>query len=432
MSDSNYPEEPDGELPTCVSRHPAWQRIRDRDTPSDRCDPFCALGVQRREQSYSRLLAWLLAEPACHAFATAWIDTVVDPATAPAGYDSPYVVGANGRLLTAADLHRTNLAAEAPLPNDQRIDLVARYTSRSTSGGSLVVAVENKIGAGESPDQLDSYARELLRQYPDPSCHIILVFLTPRGRAPETLSAVPDDRLHPRVFSWERIAALLNTHSPDAVHLDHLSFTRSIQRHIKESLMGETPARMDTQELFDDPDCARTLLRICQAQPLLGDMLDAWVERVREWLASKDPAWRDIVLSVYPTSFSRGIREIKIGVQRWDDSGIPLRFMIHNDETGHSGPAVRILIYMDHYDNNAPALNRLAELADGAIDPEYGRAWPGFPWQRVLTDDRESPEPESRLVHHYAYNEQTIEQCLENLRDQFSSIEPAIHRFLNQ
>jgi len=353
------------------------------------------------------------------------------PSAAPAQAAGHALSRDQGPPLIAEGLICKAVTSESPLPTDERIDLVATYLA--DDGTRVVLAVENKIHAGESHDQLASYARELLRQYGYERTAICLVFLTPAGRPPTTLDdeTAGDSRLHIRVASWARIAKLLWQNPPEEESAEHQLFTQTVARHIDEDLMGETLDRSDARALFEDPECARTLLRICKEQPQLGDMREAWVTRVSAWLSNKERPWGQVATTIYPSSHGREIREIKVQVHAWDAAGIPLCIMVHND-TPHRGPAVRLLVYAPHYERNAAGLQRLAELSEGVIDGSYARAWPGCPWSRVLASDRETSNPKSRQVDHYAYNKETIEQCLAALDKQFGEIETAVHRYLKE
>jgi len=419
-----------GGLPDHLTSHWAWQKLRACRAKLGGCDPFAALGVSGREQSYSQVLAWLLGERRCPAFATEWLDTVLDSEAAPPGWVAGVLTDSEDQPFDGKALTCRSVTTESTLPSNERVDLVAHYTS--SDGQRLVLAIENKIHAGESPGQLDAYAKALLRQYRAEDTQIVLVFLTPAGRTPASLGGggAGDEGFEVRVASWARLASLLEAHPPQEDE-EHRVFAGLIARHLKEKLMGETPERAYTRALFEDPECARTLLQICAEQPVLGDMHDAWVERVRQWLEGWNPAWTDITPAIDPASKFPAIREIKITVQAWDDAGLPVRIMVHND-TPHRGPAVRLVIYNEAYPANAETLKRFATLGAGAVDADYGRAWSGFPWYRVLASDRGSDEPAARQVHHYAYNDETVEKCLACLDEQFREIAPAMRRLLEE
>ena len=203
-----------GGLPAYLTSHWAWQKVREMPGRPGSCDPFAALGVAGREQSYSQALAWLLGEPTCAAFAAAWLDTVLTPEAAPPGWVGRPLTDLDGSAVDKGALAYESVATETALPNNARIDLVAHYGTGE--GQRVVLAVENKIHAGESPGQLDVYAEALQCQYDAEDALIVLVFLTPAGRTPSSLSSasVDDERFQVRVASWARLASLLETHPP--------------------------------------------------------------------------------------------------------------------------------------------------------------------------------------------------------------------------
>jgi hypothetical protein len=70
----------------------------------------------------------------------------------------------------------------------------------------VLLVIENKIGAGEQPDQLDRYSQWLQQQSLYPPAGRALLYLTPDGREASTAGEVPYHRLSYRedIAAWLR------------------------------------------------------------------------------------------------------------------------------------------------------------------------------------------------------------------------------------
>lgn len=113
------------------------------------------LGVNRSENAVSRGIAALLDPAGSHGqekFLHAFLDTI--------GAETP----AGARV--------ASVEVEVPIDGNRRLDILLTFDN------GLRIAIENKIDAGEQPDQLDDYCKWLKDG--------VMVFLTPDGRPPNS------------------------------------------------------------------------------------------------------------------------------------------------------------------------------------------------------------------------------------------------------
>jgi len=191
-----------------------------------------------REISHSALLAWLLNNPEYRSFAQAFLAEILVPGDqVPRRFAGP-VVNQDELPLRPEELVLQRISCEAELGQLGRIDVLAEYSVGNDSGAGLVLATENKIHAGEAPDQIGGYSRALNERYADRGSHVILVFLTPNGRPPSSLRTSESALTVPRLFSWRRIGELLRDNPPHDE--EHVAFARMTTQHIREDLMGDT------------------------------------------------------------------------------------------------------------------------------------------------------------------------------------------------
>jgi hypothetical protein len=131
------------------------------------------LGVARDEVAHSRLLAMLL-DPQRHRGAEIMLRVLLRGILSRNQFTNS--IGERIRIIledswTEVTVHREFL----------HIDVVVCI---SCERGAAVIGIENKIDAGERPQQLRRYQEKLQRAYPDVAA--VMVFLTPTGREPTT------------------------------------------------------------------------------------------------------------------------------------------------------------------------------------------------------------------------------------------------------
>ncbi len=144
-----------------------------------------AFGVERDEVRHSRVLAELL-DPGRHSGAGGLLRFLLREVSVRLG-DGPCeddrggsggIPAALGRI-AGAPFGRISVRRESMF-----IDVVLEV---SGPGGGVVIGIENKVDAGEQPEQIARYQATLARAYPGRAAAV--VFLTPTGRAPATAVA---------------------------------------------------------------------------------------------------------------------------------------------------------------------------------------------------------------------------------------------------
>jgi hypothetical protein len=151
----------------------ADERLDDLDGHVSSLALIPALGVACDEVAHSRLLATLL-DPRRNRSAAIMLGVLLRGIADRASLEQH--VAERLRMIAEAPWERVAVRRELFF-----IDVVVEITSAE---GAAVIGIENKIDAGEQPQQIGRYQEALERAYPDRAA--AMVFLTPTGREPST------------------------------------------------------------------------------------------------------------------------------------------------------------------------------------------------------------------------------------------------------
>ena len=184
-------------------------------------DVFDALRLHGDEQFHSNFLAWLLDPHGSHGLGDNFLQRFLAASGA-------------ARAIRAADRPSTVVRREKSLEfhgGYGRLDIWIRNES-----ANFVCAVENKVWATESGDQLAWYRRVLACDYPDQWVH--RVFLTPEGLPPYD----PQEREHWLTMSYTDILRLVRetiAAAEDAANGDVLAFLRQYAITLRRNIVPE-------------------------------------------------------------------------------------------------------------------------------------------------------------------------------------------------
>ena len=154
----------------------------------DEVDVFDDLKLDGSEEFHSNFLAWLLDPRGSHGMGDHFLQGFLAAS------------GASGAI-SAANRPGTTVRREHYLEHEGesgRLDI-----RMLNENAKFVCAVENKVWAPESGNQLAWYRKVLGRDHPDQRVH--RVFLTPRGVAPDD----PDEREHWTTMSYADVLRLV-------------------------------------------------------------------------------------------------------------------------------------------------------------------------------------------------------------------------------
>ena len=229
-----------------------------------------AFGVARDEVAHSRVLAEIL-DPRKHRGALAALASLLEEVAS-----SPDLDPATSRVFGAAAegaWDRVAVRRERLL-----IDVVVELSWKVPGeGGALVLGVENKIDAGEQPEQLARYQASLERAYPGRAA--AMAFLTPTGRSP--LTADPGSPVPVVALGYDCVARALGrareAAPPGNVDRHALSI---IHDHVRGEILGEgDEVRAMARGLWREH---RKALRLAIAhRPSPGDIKDELVDLLR-------------------------------------------------------------------------------------------------------------------------------------------------------
>jgi hypothetical protein len=155
---------------------------------AERFNVFSALRVERRELAHSAFLAYLLDPAAQHDQGARILKS--------------FLAHLNIGVPAAIDLERAKVTAEQAADEHGRLDIVIALP------GGMVVAIENKVDAGEQEEQIARYQQWLANQGPALRSSHRLIFLTPDGRRPSKEN--PATGIQIGCCSYEQLARWLS------------------------------------------------------------------------------------------------------------------------------------------------------------------------------------------------------------------------------
>ena len=184
-------------------------------------DVFDVLGLDGSEEFHSNYLAWLLDPKGSHGLGDGFLQGFL-------------AVSGASRAIGAADRPSTTIRREKHLELDGgygRLDI--RILNESAK---FLCAIENKVWAPESGNQLAWYRKVLARDYPDHRVH--RVFLTPRGVMPDD----PEEREHWTTMSYTDVLRLVEgaiEAEGDSGNKDVMAFLRQYAITLRRNIVPE-------------------------------------------------------------------------------------------------------------------------------------------------------------------------------------------------
>lgn len=282
----------------------------------------------------------------------------------------------------------------------RRIDLLVqiRDADRSLKG---VIGIENKHDAIEQKRQIESYQLGLYERYrPSP---MVLLFLAPSGREPQTACEVYRDKCPcltlPYKLLCEALRAIDESPSPDVRF-----FGRCLRDHLERELEGGTDMDRRVNELvhalYRRPEHREAIRRIIDNVPSLGKIRDSIANELAGRIRRAPEFGNDIVHTIeyYPTYSQTDLQQIILKPPRLrSDSGqFPsLTYILEADRDDVSsktvpdiGDPVRVCLWA--YCESA-AQRRLAECIRHDLEASQRRCGLQESVPGLLTEGRREP-----------------------------------------
>ncbi len=359
-----------------------------------------SLGIERDEVAHSRLLAALL-DPRQHRGAEAMLRAllrgILERQSLANGTDERLreVLGA---LWTKVIVHR----------EFRLIDIVAHIAS---SKHAVVVGIENKIDAEEGKEQIGRYQGVLERAFPGQTS--LMVFLKPTGR--ESTTAISPHPVPAISAGYEVVAEAaedaLRITTPGSRHEHALS---AIVAHLKENILGEhTEVRALVRQLWREH--GKALRLAMKHRPRLEDVRGLYETLLRERF--DDDAY------IYYWQPRGELREIKMILTSWQETGFPFQFILCLNDEG--APLVRLLIWRDSYDENATSLKKWARGVNASdpnlVDDEFTKLRNWWGWRRVFLEE---DAPPNAILVEQAFDEATAKEAAEAVVALYEKLKP--------
>ena len=187
----------------------------------DEVDIFAVLGLDSSEEFHSNFLAWLLDPKGSHGLGDHFLQGFLAVSGAP-------------RAIRAGDRPSTTIRREKHVALDGgrgRLDI--RILNESAR---FLCAIENKIRAPESGNQLAWYRKVLEHDHPD--CRVHRVILTPRGVMPDD----PEEREHWTAISYTDVLRLVEeaiAPEGNSANEDVVAFLRQYAITLRRNIVSE-------------------------------------------------------------------------------------------------------------------------------------------------------------------------------------------------
>ena len=356
-------------------------------------DPFQVVGVPGRELSHSRVLSWLLSDPANRTFRREFVSWIL-----------------GNELDTRCD-EPIDVKREYGDDKAGRIDVFAHLPSLD-----LAVAIEVKVWADEGTDQISRYQDFLGRMFPHCTTKKVVVFLTRLGNSPTTAckrTDVPVLRM-----SWRRIADIIGECSGRGEEHD---FRVQFRKHIYRSVLMDREERRIVIDLLKKEDNIETIRKIIDNYPHLGN--EEYVKRYTCIVAnvlSEDQSKLNLIKNP-----GRGnvVKELKIEVPKWNDAGLPFTLMLYK----YQNSAVRVLLSCEAYDRDTDSLKKFSKSSNGIVG-DFPKLVSWSYWHSVLASDGNQAEAHETVIDAEIFEGIFWEQVEEKLRSQLEPLLPLIHR----
>ena len=305
-------------------------------------DVVGTLGVGRDEVAHSRLLAALL-DPRRHRGAETMLRSLLRGVLR--RRDLSGKTGERVRAIVEDAWTRIEVAREL-----RRIDIVVLISS---SRGAVAIGIENKIDAGEGEEQLGRYQEALKHAFPGRD--VLLVFLTPTGRDSKTAISRHPVPTVPVGYDLVVDAAEAALREAETGSRDEHALSEVVA-HLKENILSEdTEVKALVRELWRNHGNALRLA--IEHRPRLEDVRDRYEALLHQ-------RFGDDAYTYYYEP--RGVlREIKMGLESWENAGFPFEFILRVD--GNGLPLVRLLIWGESYDAHADSLRKWAREVESPI-----------------------------------------------------------------
>lgn len=363
-----------------------------------------AFGADRDEVAHSRALARIL-DPALHRNGSVTLGALMREIASSPGLDGG--TAATLRQIAEGPWTRVAVRRERML-----IDVVVEVSS---ARAAVVLGIENKIDAGEQPEQLARYQAALARAYPSRTA--VLAFLTPTGRDPTTAlqgAAVPVVTLdYGAVLSAVGEAREV---SPSGSRDERVLL--EFEDHVREDILGE--GEDETRDMARKLWRAhgRALRLAMEHRPRLEDVRDEYLGLLQ------DSFGEEVSLYLWP---ERGkLKEIKLDLPDWFDRGFPFTFFLYED--GEGRPNVRVLVYRDHFTPHAESLaawaRRVNEAERRTLIDETFKPLDGWRyWRKVLAEEDYPPRA---VLEEDAYDSETARAALDAVVDLVELLRPRV------
>ena len=265
-------------------------------------------GYQRDEEIHSDILYYILKSKAGNKFITSILDSL----------NIIYPVRINeSDIKVYREYHRLDLSIFFNQPK-------------------YLIAIENKIDAGERERQITDYQEVLNKYYHDyPG---VFILLTPEGR--ESISDIKLSKFKCYNMSYRELLESLNViKEEDSVN----NCVITLIENIKENIAMSDKTVKDVHKIWGKKANRDRLRILIQNRPTILDIKDKLYEKIKKYLISKNDEIS------YTGEYSD--KELHITVKTLNKNNIPVTFMFYDNDARENTPALRIALWHEDFES---------------------------------------------------------------------------------
>ena len=333
-------------------------------------DVMQILGVSSRELAYSNIFAFFLDPKGAHRFGAKPLVSFLRHVNS----------SADGDILPFSSLLGEDVGRVRVRREYKGIDLLIELTDETT-----VLAIENKVYAGEQPDQVARYQAMLTREYPRWTRGI--AFLTPSAANPQTHD--PESDVPVVKISYRSVAEIFENNSAGA-STGAAAFASAVASNIRQRILEEHPMKDKIYALWADREFSDALSEIVYHAPRLSTYKDEFSKRIVEWAESQH-GLNVSSEELYP---KRGEPyELALRFRQWDQLGLPvtLKFYWYQNTANWNDPgcqpAIRAFIWWKDFNANQESFQNLAACGHDRVSENFApiKSWTN--WRRFFAED---------------------------------------------
>lgn len=256
-----------------------------------------------------------------------------------------------------------------------------------------IIAIENKINADESNDQISTYQNKLKSKFK--KLDRMILFLTPSGKD----SSTADDEHSTSCINigYKLIIELIeNVQKELDKDSNYNRFLDLFKKHLEENIMTNKDLKEEINRLWGNPETRSKLNKIINERPDLTEMSDYYISLIKKHMNKYNDS---PYVSFYP---QKTPREVKIRSKKLLDNEIGIVIMLYDNYTKNIYPKLRVMIPTKNA--NKSIYKEVKNILEEKNMPVNMNKINGWSYWTNLLGDSDIPEKVFKKSHKYGNN----------------------------